>query len=236
MGGRAPRAGRAARRTTASAGRKLRSRPVDDDRRRPRSPTGSAAFRMGAVAMSSPKLDRERAALVVIDVQEGFRKRDRRLRRSRPGDRDDGPRRAALGAAGRRHRAVPEGPGRDRRRGRRAPAGGQSSRSRRPASAPPPPTASTSAAATRRSSAGSRPTSASTRPSSTCSTRGTEVHVVADAVGSRSRREPGARSAQGRARGRLADQRRDGALRAARRGRQRRASRRSSASSWSCAP
>ena len=60
-----------------------------------------------------------------------------------------------------------------------------SSRSRRSASRPPRPRASTSAGATRRSSAASRPTSASTRRCSTCSTTGVEVHVAADAVGSR---------------------------------------------------
>ena len=39
--------------------------------------------------------------------------------------------------------------------------------------------------ASRRSSAGSRRTSASARPSTTCSPQGIEVHVPADAVGSR---------------------------------------------------
>ena len=117
------------------------------------------------------KLDRDRAALVVVDVQEAFRKAVPSFERGRRGGREAGP------AARRRWGSRSSSPS-STRRGSGAtvpevaehlPAG--SSRWRRSASPPPRPRASTSAAATRRSSAGSRPTSASTRRCSTCSTR-----------------------------------------------------------------
>ena len=76
-------------------------------------------------------------------------------------------------------------------------------------------------AATRRCSAGSRRTCASGRPRTTCS-RGVEVHVARDAVTSRSGREPRLGLHKMERSGRVLDQRRDRALRAARRGRQRR--------------
>ena len=146
---------------------------------------------------------------------------DPRLRAVVGGDRDPGP--------GRRG---------DRRPGRRSPSSTRRGSGRpspevaehlpdgtepleKLASRPPRPRASTSAAATRRSSAGSRPTSASTRRSSTCSPRGRGpgrrgrgrlAHRGEQRLGLQKMERAGA----------VADQRRDGALRAARPRRHRR--------------
>ena len=70
------------------------------------------------------KLDRDRAALVVVDVQEAFRKAIPDFDEVAGGDRDAGPGRGGDRRPDRRHRAVPEGAGGDRARGRRAPARG----------------------------------------------------------------------------------------------------------------
>ncbi len=55
------------------AGRKLHLAPGADDRRRPRR-LPPARLPPRSRRMSTPKLDPDRAALVVVDVQEGFRK------------------------------------------------------------------------------------------------------------------------------------------------------------------
>ena len=67
------------------------------------------------------KLDRSRAALVVVDVQEAFRPGRARLRAGGAQRRRAGAGRARARAADARHRAVPEGPRAHGARGGRAP-------------------------------------------------------------------------------------------------------------------
>ena len=131
-------------------------------------------------------LDRDRAALVVIDVQEAFRPAVEGF--------EDTAARVAVLVRGARELGVPVHVTEQYPKGlgRTVPEvadalGDEAGRSRRPSSRPAAPTASTSTAATRRSSAGSRPTCASRRPSTTCSTEGVQVHVPVDAVSSRAR-------------------------------------------------
>ena len=154
------------------AGRRmLRPRP-DDGRRRPGRLPPARASRWGS-------RERRRSStasgptLVVIDVQEAFRKAVPELRRGSPRRRRPWSAGAeAIGVPIVVTEQYPKGLGRTVAGGRRAPAGGHRAAREGLLLGRRRPRASTSAAATRRSSAGSRRTSASTRPSSTCSTRG----------------------------------------------------------------
>ena len=146
-----------------------RPRP-DDGRRRPgRLP--AALLRPGGRLLSG-RLEADRTTLVVVDVQEAFRKAIPDFDRIAKATATLIEGAEAIGIPIVDHRAVPAGPGGDRAGGGRAPSGRTSSPWRRWSSRPPRPRASTSRAATRCSSAGSRPTSASTRRRSICSPPG----------------------------------------------------------------
>ena len=210
---------RAAPTTPASPARALRGRVLMTVA------AGRVAFRQRSFAdggrrvSGGVKLDRERAALVVVDVQEALPQGGPRLRPGRRGDRrrwSQGAEAIGIPIAG--HRAVPEGPRGDGAGGRRAPARRRSSRSRRSASRPPRPTGFDLGGrdqALRLRDRGprlrqpDRPRPARRRASRSTSPR--------DAVGSRTEenRELGLHKME-RA-GADADQRRDGAVRAARR-------------------
>ena len=112
-------------------------------------------------------LVRDRAALVVVDVQEGFRPYAG-VRRAWPSPARSSCRRRASSSFPGSSRAVPQRPRPHRARGR---ARRRAAGSRRPCSRRRARTASTSTGAIRRSCAGSRRTCASHRPCTTCSRR-----------------------------------------------------------------
>ena len=163
-------------------------RPGADDGRGRAGRVPPAQLRPGG-GLLSVKLDAARTTLIVVDVQEGFRKAIPDFERiakatatliegRRSGFRSWSPSSTRRGL-GRPPRRWPTGSPRE------------PSRSRRSASRPPRPMTSTSAGGTRPSSAESRPTSASTRRSSTCSNRGRRSRSP------RTRSPPGSRRTSG---------------------------------------
>ena len=202
------------------AGRDADRPRADDGRRRPgRLPP--AQLRDGGRRMSAASSTPSAAA-----------RRDRRpggvpqggagLRARRRGDRDADRRRRGGRDPDRRHRAVPEGPGGDRARGRRGTCPRASSRSRRSASPRPRPTASTSDGRDQALVCGIETHVCVNQTVLDLLGAGTEVHVAEDAVGSRFAENKRGRAAEDGAGRRGAHQRRDGALRAPRARRHRR--------------
>ena len=212
-GSRAPRAGRAARPTPVRGEHHAGPSP-DDGRGRPRR-LSAAQLRDGG-RVSAGKLDRHRAALVVIDVQEAFRKAVPGFdqHREATATRSAAPKRSG---SRRGHRAVPKGPwangggGRERpARGRRADReglvlGGRGGRLRPPAVAEPGPRLRHRGPRVRQPD-GARPPRSGRRGARRRRTRS----------GLRFERT-GGRAPKGRGGGRRDHERRDGALRARRR-------------------
>ena len=175
---------------TCFAGRTLTGRVLMTVAGRPgRLPAAQLRDRSGRVSgretvRRGVRLDRERAALVVVDVQEGFRKALPELRAGRRPTATLIRGAEAIGIPIVITEQYPKGLGETAPEVAEALPDGVEPLEKT-SSPPPRPRASTSAAATRPSSAASRPTSASTRRCSTCSAAGVEVHVAEDAVGSR---------------------------------------------------